>query len=133
MNRFYLDTSIWLDLYEKRGENGKIVREMIKNFILENREVIYSNIIIKELRVLNYQDLEIKEILGIDDIRIRWINTNKIQTEEAKRLVKHFNIPLADALHSILARDNECILVSRDKHFEKLRFLITVQKSEELI
>jgi len=36
-------------------------------------------------------------------------------------------------LHSILARDNQAVLITRDKHFLKLLDICIIKKPEELI
>ena len=48
--------------------------------------------------------------------------------------LKHkYNIPFGDALHAVLARDNNAILVARDHHFEEIQHIIKAKKPEELI
>ncbi|MBI3026645.1 PIN domain-containing protein [Candidatus Woesearchaeota archaeon] len=42
------------------------------------------------------------------------------QREEAKKIAEERNVPAGDALHAIIARDNDLILVTRDSHFRKL-------------
>ena len=49
---FYLDTSIWLDFYEKRGENGEIALKLIKEIVKEGKMILYSDFIVKELNNL---------------------------------------------------------------------------------
>ncbi|MBN1376781.1 PIN domain-containing protein [Candidatus Woesearchaeota archaeon] len=49
------------------------------------------------------------------------------------KISRKINIPKNDVLHAILARDNNAILVTRDKHFYKLAEKIIVKKPEELI
>ncbi|MBI2047107.1 PIN domain-containing protein, partial [Candidatus Pacearchaeota archaeon] len=55
------------------------------------------------------------------------------QFGKAKDLSKKRDIPLFDALHALLARDQRATLVTRDKHFEKLSDIISYKKPEELI
>ena len=42
-------------------------------------------------------------------------------------------MPLGDVLHSLLARDNGLILVTRDNHFKELKDISKFYKPEELI
>jgi len=42
-------------------------------------------------------------------------------------------VPAGDALHAIVARDNDLILVTRDRHFRKLEDISKHYKPEELI
>ena len=48
-------------------------------------------------------------------------------------LEKYIKISYRDILHALIARDNEAILIYTDKHFEKLKYLIEIKKSQELI
>jgi len=41
--------------------------------------------------------------------------------------------PCVDALHFILARDNNCILVTRDKHFVLFSHITTTYVPEDLL
>jgi len=65
--RFYSDTSIWLDFFEKRGEHGSSALKLI-NKIIEHEDIItYSIFVIKELKNLGYSDGELKEIFGLQN------------------------------------------------------------------
>ncbi|MBI2672183.1 hypothetical protein HYX16_04580 [Candidatus Woesearchaeota archaeon] len=55
------------------------------------------------------------------------------QYQEADKIVKERILPLGDVLHSIVARDNNLILVTRDKHFKQLEDISKSHKPEELI
>lgn len=61
------------------------------------------------------------------------VNSSETQLKEAIKFSRQFSIPVNDALHAILARDNHAILVSRDKHFYELVDKLTIRKPEELI
>ncbi len=61
------------------------------------------------------------------------IFTTKHQILEAKNIAKLRNLPKGEVLHAILARDNETIMITRDKHFLKLRDVIESYKPEEII
>ena len=45
------------------------------------------------------------------------------QKSQAKDLSDALSIPYGDALHAILARDNEAMLITRDRHFQKISWL----------
>ena len=53
--------------------------------------------------------------------------------QEADKIIKERNLPLGDVLHTLLARDNNLILVTRDKHFKELTDISKFYKPEELI
>ena len=114
MESYYFDTSIWLDIYEKRGENGEAALNLIFKIILEGDVVLISHIILKELKKLGYSN---QNLLGIFKIAksnsLRMVHTFKNQEKEARGLAKIRNLPLGDVLHAILARDNFACLVTR--------------------
>ena len=52
---------------------------------------------------------------------------------EADKISKERRVLLGDALHAIIARDNDAILVSQDKHFQLLKDVVYVKRPEQLI
>jgi len=54
MIKYYLDTSILLDFYEKRGINSEIALVLINKIIKSDILVIYSDLHILELKKLGY-------------------------------------------------------------------------------
>lgn len=58
--------------------------------------------------------------------------TNK-QIQEAQIIGKIRKVGGADALHAILARDNDAILVTRDAHYLDLTDITTIKKPEDII
>lgn len=131
---FYLDTSIWLDFHEKRGENGELALKLILKIINEDFKVAYSDLHIKEFKNLGYTQDQITSILKIaKPNNIERIHIHKEQLKEARKLAKQRNVPNKDMLHAILARDNDLQLVSRDHHFEKLRDVADAKLPEDFI
>jgi len=47
-------------------------------------------------------------------------------------LSKELNIPFGDALHGILAKENNAVMVTKDRHFRKLKDKINIKKPEAL-
>ena len=33
---FYFNTSIWIDIYDKRGHNGEVAKKLIEKIIIDN-------------------------------------------------------------------------------------------------
>jgi len=131
---FYLDTSIWLDFYEKRGENGESALKLIEWVVRENKVILYSDIVIKELKKLGYSQEEIYEIFTIaKPDNIRKVHVYKEYIREADKISSEKNIPLADTLHAILTRENNAHLISRDEDFNKIRYITIAKSSEEFI
>ena len=131
---FYLDTSIWLDFYEKRGENGEAALKLIEKLITENKTILYSEIIIRELKKLGYSQDEIYEIFRIaKPDNIRKVHVYKEYIKEADRISSEKKIPLADAVHAILARENNAQLISRDNDFNEIKHITVTKLPEEFI
>ena len=132
--KFYLDTSIWLDVYERRGKNGEFAMKFLSMVIEEDYILLYSEPIIRELRKLGYMAEEMKSIFNFaKPSQTRKINLTKIQLDEARKIADQRNVPRRDVLHAILARDNEAQLITRDKHFEQLKDITIAKMPEELI
>lgn len=132
MEKFYLDTSIWIDYYLKRDKNGEVAKNLIKKIIFNKKTIVYSTLTIKELKHLGYMENEIKEILSLSAKRI-FIQVSKEQFNEAKRIAKQRDIPVGDVINAIISRDNEAQLVSNDLHFQRLKDITKVKTPLELI
>ena len=131
---YYLDTSIWLDHYEKGGKNGQLAFKLIKKIVEEDSIIFYSDLHIKELKNLGYSIDQINNIFSIaKPIKLKKIHIFREEREEAKNISKQRNIPEGDILHTILCRNNYLQLISRDPHFEKLKFINITKKPEEFI
>jgi len=55
------------------------------------------------------------------------------QRGEAKKIAQERDLPPGDVLHALIARDNNLVLITRDKHFLKLQDLSVCYKPEQLI
>ncbi len=135
--RYYLDTAIWIDICEDRkGYFGEDLADSpLKLLILiktKKKRLVITDILIQELGH-RYSEEEITGILAPFEGLIDRIRVNLVQKEEAKELARKNMVPLGDALHAIIARDNNLILVSRDNNFRKLRKISQCYKPEELI
>lgn len=134
-NLYYYDTSIWIDIYDERDYNGEVAKKHFEKVILENSYIIYSETNIAEWKKLGFSDYEINRMLGIaKPNHLKLIHPLKEQIQEAMRLAKQRNIPKADALQAILARDYGAQMVSRDeKDFNKLKDITITKKPEDLL
>lgn len=133
MANYYIDTSIWLDYYEKRVDRLRPLGDLAYEFFKRISEdtVFYSELLIKELKDYDCSDEEIKEIIAIA-ANLVFVEISEKQYQEAGRIAKKRNLPIGDVLHAIVARGNNAILVTRDKHFYELKDIVEV-KSPELI
>ncbi len=131
---YYFDTSIWIDLYDKRGYNGEAALKLMKNIIMNNFIVLYSDVVLTELKKLGFFSFETNQILTIaKPDHIKRTHSTKKQLEEALRLAKQRDVPLRDALHAVIARDHDAQLVSRDWDFEKIKDVRNALKPEDLL
>lgn len=137
--KYYLDTSIWRDYYENRSDRFRPLGEWayrLMQIISQNEEhvVFYSDLVVREL-MIDFSESEIKEIFWIINKtnQLKKIIVDDLQIQEAKKLSRERNVPFADAIHAIAARDNCAILVTRDEHFLLLNDICQSHKPEDLI
>lgn len=135
--KYYIDTSIWMDLYEDRkGYNDEPLGEYaLKLFSLikaKNKILIITDLLVRELE-MNYSIAEINGMMKPFETNTEKIIASQKQREEAKKIGKERNVPPGDALHAIIARDNKLILITRDNDFRKLEDISKHHKPEELI
>ena len=89
--------------------------------------------IFNEMLIMGYSMYEINELfLPLEKMLIKVYSTYK-HFGKAKDLSHNRRIPVFDALHALIARDNKAILITRDEHFNKLLDIIRFKKPEELI
>ena len=136
--RFYLDTSIWRDYYENRSDSskqlGRLALQLLLKIIKQDGQIFYSDFVVQEL-MIKYSKEEISTIFSIIfnlDLLVK-VLISKEQAKEAAVLCKKRNVAFGDALHAILARDNKAIMVTRDKHFKKLKDIAEIKKPEDLL
>lgn len=135
--KFYLDTSIWVDLYENRkGYNNEPLGNFaFKLFVLikaRQHKLIITDHLIRELEV-NYSTEEINGMVKPFEGIIEKIIVTKEQHKEAKKFAEEKNLPKGDVLHAIIARDYNLILITRDKHFKNLGNISKHYKPEDII
>lgn len=131
--RFYLDTSIWLDFLEDRGNNGSVAYKLLKFIINRNHKIIFSEAIKDELLEYGLSIEDIRSFLSVFKRNIICLYVNKKQFRKAKDLSSKRNVPVFDALHTIIARDNSAVMITRDRHFDKLLDIVKYKKPEEII
>lgn len=136
--KFYFDTAIWRDYYENRSDSlkpiGKLALQFIEKAIKEDNLILYSDLVVQEL-MIKYNKEEISNILSIlyKIGLLEKVTISKEQAREASDLCTKRKIPFADALHAILSRDNKSILITRDKHFQKLIDIAEIKKPEDIL
>lgn len=136
MVRYYLDTSIYRDYFENRSDRfrplGEWALALLKKIVAEEHELIISHLVIDELRK-DYSTEKVKDLFKWLESFLVWVEATPNQMHESARICKQCKVPFGDALHAVLARDNEAIMVTRDHHFEELQEVVMSCKPEDLI
>lgn len=137
VQKYYIDSCIWIDYLEDRKDRFRPLGEwacMLIQKIIKNKDVIvYSNAIEKELKK-KYPIEKISCYLeAVPKESFERIAYSEAQVIKAGFISKKFRIPSVDALHALLAKENNAIIVTRDKHFYELEKHLTVKKPEELV
>jgi len=135
-SRYYIDTAIWRDLHEDRKDKsknlGELAFESFKKIRINKGKIVYSDFVVEELSHAYDKQTIDKLFQGVSEL-LEKAEINKNQLKEAADLSKEHKIPVGDAVHGVLARDNNAIMVTRDRHFRKLKDKITIKKPEDLI
>ena len=135
--KYYVDASIWIDLYEDRpGYNkeplGDFAWKLFALIKAKKDKLVISDLTIRELE-MNYSIEEINGMMKPFEDIIEKIIATKEQRDEAIKLAEERKVPKGDALHAVLARDHNFILIARDKHFRELEDISKHYKPEEII
>jgi len=115
--RYYIDTCVWIDFIE----GHEYAEEIFFKAIHDEDTILVSDLMSKEfLRYKEYSGIHLLITLLESKKLIEHVNTHAFQDQEAITLSDKKNVPKPDALHAILARDNNAILITKDKHFKSL-------------
>lgn len=134
---YYVDTSIWIDLYEDRkGYNGEPLGDYALKLLAliktKKAALFISDILIRELEGY-YSLAEINGMIKPFEKILQKIITTKEQRIEARKIADERNLPPGDVLHAIIARDNNLILITRDNDFRQLIDISEYYKPEQII
>ena len=134
MEQFYFDTSIWIDIFDQRGENGEYAAALVEKILANDWMILYSDMVTIELKQIGLSDHELLRIFGIaKPDHLRRVHMANAHMTQSKKIAKPLRIPWGDALHAMLAREHGAQLVSRDHDFEKLKHITTAKKPEDLL
>ena len=135
--KYYLDTSIWLDFFENRNEpnfpKGEYAARLLNKIINNNDRIIYSDLTLFEIEEAGYSFHEVQEMLSPLKPFLIFVEAADKETGKAKDIAFKRNIPKGDALHAILARNNNAKLITFDNHFKKLKDITTPFTPKEII
>lgn len=138
MAKYYIDTLTWRDYYEIREDKfrplGEWAFRFFKKAMEENSLMFYSDFVENELSK-DYGQEKIKEIFSVIN-KVHLLKKIEIKPEqfsEAAKLSRERKVPFGDAVHAIVARDINAVLISRDHHYEELQDISISKKPEDLI
>ena len=135
--KYLIDTSIWVDLYDDRKgfrnePLGSYALQLLVKITAKNSKIVLTDHLIRELEV-NYSSEEISGMFKPFEKQIEKMIVTREQREQAKAIASEQKVPRGDALHAITARDNNLILITRDKHFKQLQDISRHYKPEDII
>lgn len=135
--KYYVDTSIWINLVEdEKGYNGEPLGDYaLKLFAMikaKKHKMVVSDLLVRELES-KYSMEEINGMMLPFQKIMEKVFVTKEQRDEAKKIAEERNLPPGDVLHAIVARDNNYIMITRDKHFRELEDITKHSKPEEII
>ncbi len=135
--KYYVDTSIWMDLVEDRkGYNneplGSYALKLFAMIKAKKHKMVVSDLLVRELES-KYSMEEINGMMLPFQKIMEKVFVTTEQRDEAKKIAKERNLPPGDVLHAIIARDNNYIMITRDKHFRDLLDITKHSKPEEII
>ncbi len=134
---YYVDSCIWIDYFENRSDGLKPLGEFASLFFnkcaKENHKIFFSNLVFEELSKY-ISEIEINNLIYNFSNIIILVNYSNKHILKAKNLIKEYNqLHFSDALHIVVAKENKCIVITRDNHFFNLNELIEVSNPEEII
>jgi len=101
-------------------------------FLCSGNKIVISDIVLAELEN-NYSAEAVNSILLPFAKITEKIISCEIQFLEGRKISNERNIPLGDAMHAIIARDNKLSVITRDNHFKHLKDICVSHKPEDII
>ncbi len=137
MVKYYLDTSIWLDLFEDRDEQGlpkgEYAERLLEKIISEDGKIILSDIVTEELIKYGYTAHQLFDLFMPFEKVVIYEKSDNKRSGRARDLAQKRNLPRLDALHALVAKDAKALIISRDAHFKQLKDIAKCKRPEELI
>ena len=137
MGKYYVDTAIWLDLYDNRvgfhGEPlGDLAYAFFQKVISRKEDVVISDVVLSELSTF-YSAGEINSMIKPFEQILSCISASDSDFREAKAIAKARKVPMGDCLHVLLARNHQLTLITRNNHFKDLVDIHPFLKPEQVI
>ncbi|MFH0714540.1 MAG: PIN domain-containing protein [Candidatus Diapherotrites archaeon] len=133
--KFYVDTSVWRDYFEDRSDGLRPLGEFAFRFLKwcqsQHCAILVSDAVELELRIFASGE-KVRLIFQEFEESIVHVVATTAEVEEARTFWEknRKRFPLADILHSIVARDNDAVLVSRDNHFKEIEIVQSFKPEE---
>lgn len=109
-----------MDLLEDRNHHepsrGEQARRLIRYILINNIEIVMTEIVFQELRMNDYEESEIRHLLKQISCLIVWWDGSKF-IGHARTIAAHRGVPAADVVHALCAKDSKAILITRDRHY----------------
>ncbi|MFH1506399.1 MAG: PIN domain-containing protein [archaeon] len=144
MNKFYIDSCIYLNLWQKEGDETKgmpywlISKSFFERFDNERSVFYYSGFILKELsHALPESKFSEKTDSFKASSNYRKISLSSTEFHLARKIESEINYDISffDIIHMLLAKKTDSILVTRDKELLKTakQYGIKTKKPEDLL
>ena len=140
--RYYIDTCIYLNLWQKEEINGIKLWKYAKNFLeridKKSGMVYYSGFIFKELmHILAKEEFQKKKILFESSPNFKKVILSEREFQIARQIEKETksSVSFFDIIHMLLAKKTNSILITRDNKLIQIskKYGVEVKKPEELL
>lgn len=125
MNKYFIDTSIWIDYLNNDIDNN--LQKKIQKYIIDN-DIYFNGIIIAEIISgckNNKEREQIKYMFsGLNFIELLFDDYLKIGEYNSNLLNKGIKIPMSDLIIFYCTYKNKLKLITKDKHFKMIKNII---------
>ena len=126
-DRVLIDTSVWI-AYFKASDPALV--ELVEN-IMTVAEICVPKVVLAELTQgarTEQEVLAIGEFVGaftiLDQQKEIWDKAGKLSFKMKRKGV---SIPLVDCYIAVIANENQCRLLSLDKHFKEIKHFLSIE------
>ena len=127
----YLDTCVWLNIFNKNEVNtpyGKISKKLVENILFKtNNKIIYSGFILRELENKLNKNFNEKREYFLREENIVFAKANQTDYSVARQIENKYksNLSFFDCLHIAICKNNNFILITLDKELLNIAKLET--------
>ena len=125
MDSYYVDTCIWLNLFNKEGDETKgepywkIAEDFIARIVFsEGKQIVYSGIVLRELRFkLSEEELITSTSFIVREQKFKYVTLAPEDYSLARELERqsNYSISFYDCIHVAVCKRCNFTLVTRDK------------------